>query len=126
MWVHLHREKGIKNYIHLLGSGHILVYMTNWGNLNHYSQQGWEALNALIKIFFFWWTNKGGHKSGTDSMSCNNNKSKLVPIMRFVQRRMLFLCKILDTDCQEQVQQILNNKKEVRKQKIVTILSTKI
>ena len=28
IWVSLHGEKGITNYIHMLGSGHILNYMT--------------------------------------------------------------------------------------------------
>ena len=36
----------------LLGSGHILIYMVEWGNLNCYSHQGWDALMALIKKIF--------------------------------------------------------------------------
>ena len=52
IWVRLHSERGVTNYIHMFGCGHIVQYMKEWGNLNRFSQQGWEALNALI-IFFF-------------------------------------------------------------------------
>ena len=53
LWVELYGRKGVTNYIHMIGSGHFEEYMAKWGNLNKYSQQGWEALNALIKLFFF-------------------------------------------------------------------------
>ena len=51
MWVELHGQQGVTNYLHMIGSGHMLEYMRCWGNLTKYSQQGWEALNALIKLF---------------------------------------------------------------------------
>ena len=51
LWVTLYRRHGVTNYIHMIGVGQILGYMRRYGNLNKYSQQGWEALNALIKIF---------------------------------------------------------------------------
>ena len=63
LWVQLHGRDGVTNYIHMIGSGHVLEYMKRWGNLTKYSQQGWEALNALIKLFFFRRTNKGGSRS---------------------------------------------------------------
>ena len=53
LWVELHGRQGVRNYLHMIGSGHMLEYMRRWGNLTKYSQQGWEALNALIKLFFF-------------------------------------------------------------------------
>ena len=65
IWVELHGGQGNTNYIHMIGSGHMYHYMSKWGNLTKYSQQGWEALNALIKLFFFRRTNKGGKHSGT-------------------------------------------------------------
>eukprot|EP00978_Attheya_sp_CCMP212_P011442 scaffold28222_cov63-Attheya_sp.AAC.3 len=40
--------------------------MEEWGNLNKYSQQGWESLNALIKAFFFRRTNRGGGQRGQE------------------------------------------------------------
>ena len=59
----------------MVGCGHILQYMSEWGNLNRFSQQGWEALNALIKLFFFRRTNKGGHNSGADPLAKGKMKN---------------------------------------------------
>ena len=52
LWVSLHQQRGLTNYIHLVILGHILEYMREWGNLYKYSQQGWESLNSFIKRFF--------------------------------------------------------------------------
>jgi len=38
-------------YWHMLSSGHIMWFMNCWGNLYRYSNQGWEALNQLMKSF---------------------------------------------------------------------------
>ena len=73
----------ITNYIHLLSSGHMSDYLHKWRNLYLHSQQGWESLNNLVKIFFFRRTGRGGGKYG---------KSKLKPIARWLQRRLLWLC----------------------------------
>jgi hypothetical protein len=62
--------------------------MQEWGNLNKYSQQGWESLNALIKSFFFRRTNRGGSNRG--------DRSKLVPIGKLLQRRLMWLCNLTD------------------------------
>ena len=59
-WVKIHTNTGVSNYIHMMGSGHFAEYLFKWRNLYRYSQQGWEAMNALIKTFFFWHTNHGG------------------------------------------------------------------
>jgi hypothetical protein len=84
LWVNLHQHEGVTNYIHMLGAGHVKEYMREWGNLNKFSQQGWESLNALIKAFFFRRTNRGGGNQ--------NEKSKLVPIAKLLQRRLMWLC----------------------------------
>lgn len=86
--------------------------MKEWGNLNCYSQQGWEALNALVKLFFFRRTNKGRHNSGRDSMSCNGKKSKLIPIIRLGQQRLLFICKFIDTDDNDVLDKISTKKRQ--------------
>ena len=91
-WVKLYGRHGVANYIHMIGVGHMLAYMHLYGNLNKYSQQGWEALNALIKLFFFRRTNKGGKHSGGEM---TNLKSKLVPIGRLFQRRLLWVCNLV-------------------------------
>jgi len=73
--------EGITNYIHMLSSGHIAEYMFHWRNLYMHSQQGWEALNALLKVFYFRRTMRGGGKC---------NKSRLVPIAEWFARRMVW------------------------------------
>ena len=46
-------------------------------------------MNSLIKTYSFWRTSHGGGVSGT------SKKSRIVPIARWLQRRMvLFLCRI--------------------------------
>ena len=94
-WMRLYGRHGITNYIHMIGVGHLLGYMRKYGNLNKYSQQDWEALNALIKLFFFRRTNKGGNNSGG---VLSNLKSKLIPIGRLCQRRMLWVCNMVPDD----------------------------
>jgi hypothetical protein len=87
-WVRLWQKEGITNYIHMIGSGHIADYLYKWKNLYRYSQQGWEAMNSLVKTFFFRRTSHGGGVKGDDS-----KKSRLIPIARWLQRRLIFLCR---------------------------------
>jgi hypothetical protein len=87
-WIHLWQKEGITNYIHMIGSGHISDYLYRWKNLYRFSQQGWEAMNSLIKTFFFRRTSHGGGVRGL------SKKSRLIPIARWLQRRLTFLCRI--------------------------------
>jgi hypothetical protein len=48
------------NYIHILGSQHFPYFAKKYGNLYQFSQQGWEALNHLLKHYYFNTTNHGG------------------------------------------------------------------
>ena len=59
-WMEVYGREGCTNYTHLLSSSHVMRYMIEWKCLYRYSQQGWEALNALIKAYFFRRTNRGG------------------------------------------------------------------
>ena len=59
-WVHVYGNEGCTNYTHMLSSSHVMRYMQEWKCLHRFSQQGWEALNALIKSYFFRRTNRGG------------------------------------------------------------------
>ena len=86
-WVGLWQKEGITNYIHMIGSGHIADYLFKWKNLYRFSQQGWEAMNSLIKTFFFRRTSHGGGVRG-------GKKSRLIPIARWLQQRMVFLCRV--------------------------------
>jgi hypothetical protein len=83
-WVQVYGREGCTNYTHMLSSSHVMRYMQEWKCLNRFSQQGWEALNALIKSYFFRRTNRGG-------LSRNSkNKSKLLGIARWLQRRIMW------------------------------------
>ncbi|KAI2505580.1 hypothetical protein MHU86_8822 [Fragilaria crotonensis] len=83
-WVAVYGKEGCTNYTHMLSSSHVMRYMQEWRCLHRYSQQGWEALNALIKSYFFRRTNRGGL---TKNMA---KKTKLLGIARWLQRRMMW------------------------------------
>jgi hypothetical protein len=91
-WILLWQKEGITNYIHMIGSGHIAEYLYKWRNLYRFSQQGWEAMNSFIKTFFFRRTSHGGGVRGV------SKKSRLIPIGRWLQRRLVFLCRINEGD----------------------------
>ena len=83
-WVIVYGKEGCTNYTHMLSSSHVMRYMQEWKCLHRFSQQGWEALNALIKSYFFRRTNRGGlSKNAT-------KKSKLLGIARWLQRRIMW------------------------------------
>jgi hypothetical protein len=87
-WVTHQGVNGMSNYIHDLGSGHVLEYMREWGNLNKYSQQGWENLNKMVKALFFKCTNHGGGgRKGKTSKIRKGMCNKLLPIVKIFQRR---------------------------------------
>jgi hypothetical protein len=85
-WLKLNKRDGMTNYFHMIGSGHLRYYLQEWRNLYRYSQQGWESLNALIKMFYFRRTQRGGHggKKGEPN-------SKIKPIARWFLRRLFWL-----------------------------------
>lgn len=84
----LYGKRMLTNYIHDLVSGHVQEFMKEWGCLFRYSQQGWEALNSLVKTIFFRRTNRGG--------TANTTRSKLIPVARVFQRRLLWLSGLAD------------------------------
>jgi hypothetical protein len=88
LWVDLTQLQGMTNYFHMIGSGHMTYYLREWRNLYRYSQQGWEALNSLLKNIYFRRTQRGGHKG--DGSTRN---SKLEPIANWIQRRLFFMSK---------------------------------
>jgi reverse gyrase len=51
IWIEVFGDEGITNYIHMLGSGHILYFMKKYGCLYLYSQKVWESLNNTIQAF---------------------------------------------------------------------------
>ena len=82
VWWRLEGRDGITNYVHLLASGHIADFLFRHGNLYVYSQQGWEAFNMLIKQVYFRRTARGGGRG---------KRTRLVPIARWLQRRLVFM-----------------------------------
>jgi hypothetical protein len=86
-WVDLQGIAGSTNYFHMMGSGHIADYLFKWRNLYRHSQQGWEAFNMLLKTFFFRRTAHGGAVNRGAGL-----KSRLLPVGRWLQRRLVFMC----------------------------------
>jgi hypothetical protein len=70
------------NYFHMLSSDHIAWFMESVGPLNNYSNQGFEALNRLMKWYLNTCTNKGDGQS-----KC---KSKVRPIAFLFLRRLIW------------------------------------
>jgi REP element-mobilizing transposase RayT len=91
-YVAVHGLDGMTNYIHMLSTGHVAEYMIKWRNLYRHSQQGWEAFNSLLKTFFFRRTGRGGGR---------HLRSKLLPIARWLQRRMIWLTGITEEELRE-------------------------
>ena len=71
----------------MMSSGHLSVYLKKWKNLYRHSQQGWEAFNSLLKTFYFRRTQRGGV-----SNAGRGRKSRLLPVGRWLQRRVIWLC----------------------------------
>ena len=84
-WLELNNRAGMTNYIHLLASGHIADFLIHYRNLYEHSQQGWEALNSMLKVFFFRRTTRGGG---------NGDGSRVREIARWLARRMIWLTKV--------------------------------
>jgi len=78
----LYKKDIATNYFHMLSSRHIAWFMETVGPLNNYSNQGFEALNRLMKCYLNTRTNKRGGRS-----RC---KSKLRPIANLFLRRLIW------------------------------------
>ena len=61
LWYDLCGKDGLTNYIHLLGSGHVVYYLKKHRNLYRFSNQVWERLNNRLKLFYLQNTQRGGH-----------------------------------------------------------------
>ena len=85
LWIDLFGEEGITNYIHILGSGHMLYFLKKYNCLYMYSQQGWEDLNNRCQAFLLHNTSRGGFGSGE-----GRGKSYTYPIVRFILRDLLW------------------------------------
>ena len=82
----------ITNYFHLIGAGHITYYLDKHRNLYRFSQQGWEALNKLIKSQYHHKTNHGGCRGNRDSAM--QRGQHLLPIANMLTRRTCWLLRL--------------------------------
>jgi hypothetical protein len=94
-WIKMCGTKQMTNYVHIIDSGHLTYFAKRYGNLYRYFQQGWEALNQLLKHYYFNNTNhSGSYRNGgtsTDSTySCATvSGDHCQPLMRLCQRSLL-------------------------------------
>lgn len=93
-WIALVGVKGITNYIHMLGSGHVHYYLTVHRNLYKFSQQNWESLNEKMKMTYFRSTQRGGHYGGKDTPE--NERYYLLSVLKVFQRELLWLSGVGD------------------------------
>lgn len=85
----------------MTGSDHISDDLYKWRNLYHwYSQQGLEAMNSLVKMFFFRQTNHRGNVRGGSKISqpvdsdCTMAAATACVLMRATESS---ICKFIDT-----------------------------
>lgn len=90
-WIELFGEEGMTNYIHILGSGHMLYFLEKYGCLYVYSQQGWEDLNNRCQAFLMQNSSRGGYGSGE-----GKGKSYTFPIVRYILRDLLWKTGLAD------------------------------
>jgi hypothetical protein len=91
IWVELFGMDGMTNYLHLLGSGHVLYFLRKYNCLYIYSQQGWEALNSVCTAYILQNSSRGGYGSGQ-----NKTKSYIFPLIRYIMRDLLWKTNMAD------------------------------
>ena len=84
-WIAIYGIDGMSNYMHMLGSGHMLYFLQKYNCLYLYSQQGWEALNNRIQAYIHQNSGRGGRNTGV-----NGGQSYIFPLVRFVLRDLLW------------------------------------
>lgn len=55
-------ERGVTNYFHYIGSGHVMWMIRRYGNLWRFCNEDAEHLNALVSKRYNMFNNKGGYK----------------------------------------------------------------
>jgi hypothetical protein len=106
-WLELYGKYGMTNYFHFWSDGHYTEFLFKWGNLFQHSQQGWEAFNGLLKTFYFRRTQRGG-RTGLGT----GKKSKLKPVARWLQRRMVWMAQEVTYDEMVEMRQQHFNRSE--------------
>ena len=83
-WIKLTGRNGMTNYIHFMGSGHVVYYLFKYRNLYRYSQQGFEAMMGKIKAIYHRCTSRGG------SGSTEEDRSHILQVAHFLLRMMMW------------------------------------
>jgi hypothetical protein len=86
-WVDCMKGDSITNYIHMLGAGHLVYFISKYRNLYKFSQQGWEAMNQKLKYFYFHNTNHGGCGGRQPGALAGDH---VLPLMRLMQRSIMW------------------------------------
>ena len=81
-WRELCGRDGQTNYEHFLLTGHVSHYLTLYGNLYRFSQQGFEAMMSRVKCIYHKCTALGGHGAVI--------RSHILQICHFLVRGMLW------------------------------------
>jgi hypothetical protein len=95
-WVDLFGSQHTTNYIHIIGSGHLTYFAQKYKNLYQFSQQGWEALNQLLKHYYFNNTNHGGSPGNGGKNQEGKYTNGMIggdhccPLMRLCQRSLMW------------------------------------
>ena len=55
-------ERGVTNYFHYMGSGHLMWLVRRYGNLWRFCNEGVESLNSVVSKRYNQFNNKGGNK----------------------------------------------------------------
>ncbi len=62
LWMTIAGIKGVTNYFHYYGSGHVMWLIGIYGNLWRWRNEGVESQNSVLSLRYNKFNNKGGHK----------------------------------------------------------------
>jgi len=65
-WLNIAGMKGVTNYFHYFGSGHVMWLIGIYGNLWRWRNEGVESQNSILSLRYNKFNNKGGHKGCKD------------------------------------------------------------
>jgi hypothetical protein len=65
-WIDIAGIKGVTNYFHYYGSGHVMWLIGIYGNLWRWRNEGVESQNSVLSLRYNKFNNKGGHKGCKD------------------------------------------------------------
>lgn len=78
----------VTNYFHYLDSGHVIYFLKKYnGNIMQYANQGWEGLNAWVKMIILTKTQRGGACGVISQKMRKRNESA---VLDFCLRRLVW------------------------------------